>query len=113
EKHRRIADALARRDRADATAPEREQALADLQREVVAMWGTEETRRRRPTPIEEVRSGLGVIETVVWDALPRCLRALDAALQRATGRRLPLHAAPIPFGSWISGGPQCQTHCAP
>src|SRR6185503_11342064 len=30
EKHRRIADALARRDRADVTAPEREQALADL-----------------------------------------------------------------------------------
>jgi len=103
EKHRRIADALARRDRADVTAPEREQVLADLQREVVAMWGTEEIRPRRPTPIEEVRSGLGVIETVVWDALPRCLRALDAALQRATGRRLPLDAAPITFGSWIGG----------
>src|SRR6185503_218574 len=33
----------------------------------------------------------------------RCLRALDAALQRATGRRLPLDAAPITFGSWIGG----------
>jgi len=103
EKHRRIADALARRDRDEVTAPEREQILADLQREIVAMWGTEEIRPRRPTPIEEVRSGLGVIETVVWDALPRCLRALDAALRRATGRGLPLDAAPITFGSWIGG----------
>ena len=75
----------------------------DLRREILAMWGTEDVRPRRPTPMEEVRSGLFIFEQTLWDALPRYLRALDRALRAATGRGLPLDAAPIVFGSWIGG----------
>jgi len=103
QKHLQIADALARQDRLDLTVPERDEILEALRREIVAMWGTDDVRPRRPTPMEEVRTGLYIFEQAVWDALPRSLRALDAALRRATGRSLPLDAAPIVFGSWIGG----------
>jgi phosphoenolpyruvate carboxylase len=102
-KHARIAGALARQDRADLTVPERDGILEELRREIVALWGSDDVRSRRPTPMEEVRGGLFVIEQTVWDALPRYLRTFDAALRAATGEGLPIDAAPITFGSWIGG----------
>ena len=102
-KHARIAQALARQDRPDLTAPEREDVYDDLRREILAMWGTDDLPARRPTPMAEVRSGLYVFEQTLWTSVPRCLRALDRALHAATGRQLPLDAAPITFASWIGG----------
>ena len=102
-KHQRIAEALVRLDRPDLAAVDRRHLLEDIRREIMAMWGTEDVRLRRPTPMEEVRSGLFIFEQTVWDALPRCLRALDESLRRATGRGVAIDAAPIVFGSWIGG----------
>ena len=102
-KYNRIAELLASRDRPDLTIPEREQADASLRREVEAIWETDETRDERPTPLDEVRGGLIVFEQSLWDALPRFLRSVDRALVAATGRGLPLDAAPVRFGSWIGG----------
>lgn len=102
-KQLRIAQALERQDRPDLTAPERDAIVDELRREILAMWGTEDVRARRPTPMEEVRSGLFIFEQTLWDAVPRHARALDRALRDATGRGLPLDASPITFGSWIGG----------
>jgi phosphoenolpyruvate carboxylase len=102
-KHMRIAKALARQDRSEMTVPERQDVIEDLRREILAMWGTDDLRSRRPSPMEEIRSGLYIFQQTLWDALPRCLRALDRALLQSTGRGLPLDAAPITFGSWIGG----------
>ena len=101
--HVRIAEALARQDRTDLTVEERDDIALTLRREILAMWGTEDVRPRRPTPMEEVRSGLFIFEQTLWDAVPRHARALDTALRQATGRGLPVDAAPIVFGSWIGG----------
>jgi phosphoenolpyruvate carboxylase len=103
QKHNRIAAALATRDRPDLTEPEQEDLLAAIQREIITAWGTSDVRQHQPTPIDEVRSGLIVFEQSLWDALPRYVRLLDRALRRATGRGLPVDAAPIRFGSWIGG----------
>ena len=102
-KYNRIADLLASRDRPDLTVPEREDVDSSLRREVEATWETDETREERPTPLDEVRGGLIVFEQSLWDALPRFLRSVDRALVAATGRGLPLDAAPVRFGSWIGG----------
>jgi phosphoenolpyruvate carboxylase len=102
-KHQQIADALMRLDRPDLTVPERAETIDELRREVASAWETDEIRPRRPDPLDEVTSGLLIFEQTVWNALPRYLRLLDTALQRATGRGLPLDAAPIRFGSWIGG----------
>jgi phosphoenolpyruvate carboxylase len=103
QKHLRIADALARQDRIDLTVPERADIVASLRREVLAAWETDEIRARRPSPVDETIAGLLIFEQTLWDAVPRFLRSLDLALTRATGRRLPLDAAPLRFGSWMGG----------
>lgn len=103
QRFRRVAQFLAVRDRPDLTLPEREEAVDALRREVAAAWMTDEVRRQRPTPIDEVRWGLVVFEQTLWSAVPRYLRALDRALRAACGRGLPVDAAPITFGSWMGG----------
>jgi phosphoenolpyruvate carboxylase len=103
EKHRRIAATLAARDRPDLLPEELAAATQDLRREIQAIWQTDELRRRRPTPVDEARAGLVLFDQVLWDALPAYLRELDRALLDATGRGLPLDAAPVRFGSWMGG----------
>jgi phosphoenolpyruvate carboxylase len=103
QKYNRIAAALAAQDRPDLTRVEREDLVLALRREIATAWGTADIRSERPTPLDEVRSGLVVFEQSLWDALPRFLRSVDRALRRATGRGLPVEATPIRFGSWIGG----------
>ena len=103
QKHNRIAQILAFRDRPDLTPDELDESLADLQREIAAAWQTDEVRRARVSPLDEVRAGLVVFEQSLWDALPQYLRAVDRALAATTGRQLPRDVAPVRFGSWIGG----------
>lgn len=102
-KQQRIAEELGRLDRSDLTLPERAEIMDALRREITATWETVEIRHERPSPIDEATGGLLIFEQSLWDALPRYLRALDAALRTTTGRPLPLDAAPMTFGSWIGG----------
>jgi phosphoenolpyruvate carboxylase len=102
-KHNRVAALLAERDRTDLTEPERAELHAALRREILSAWTTDEVRHQRPTPLDEVKSGLIVFEQSLWDALPRFLRSVDRALTGVTGKALPLDAAPVRFGSWIGG----------
>jgi phosphoenolpyruvate carboxylase len=103
QKYNRIAQWLMARDRVDLTVPEREELTASLRREITSAWGTSEVREERPTPLDEVRSGLIVFEQSLWEAVPRYLRGVDRALAAATGSGLPLDVRPIRFGSWIGG----------
>jgi len=103
QKYNRIAAALSERDRPELTPAERDALLAALAREIETAWATAEVREQRPTPLDEVRSGLIVFEQSLWDALPQYLRSLDRALRAATGRPLPVDVTPIRFGSWIGG----------
>jgi phosphoenolpyruvate carboxylase len=102
-KYQRIAELLALRDRPDLTPLETEACLDGLRREITAAWETDEVRRERPTPLDEVRSALAVFEETIWHAIPAYLRSLDRSLRRLTGRPLPIDAAPVRFGSWIGG----------
>ncbi len=102
-KYNRIARLLAKRDRPDLTVPERDALIEDLQREIAGAWGTSDVRAERPTPLDEVRSGLIIFEQSLWEAVPEYLRTVDRALVATTGRSLPLGAAPLRFGSWIGG----------
>lgn len=103
QKYNRIADLLDRQDRVDPIPDEIEEVHQALKREITGAWHTDEIRRRRPTPQDEARWGLAVVEQTLWDAVPKYLRRLDRILQRKTGQRLPLDVAPIRFGSWMGG----------
>jgi phosphoenolpyruvate carboxylase len=102
-KYNRIAALLRERDRPDLTVPEQEDLVDALRREITSAWETDEVRRTRLTPIDEVRSGLIVFEQSLWHAIPRYVRGVDRALRATTGRALPLDAAPVRFGSWMGG----------
>ncbi|HEU4927855.1 MAG TPA: phosphoenolpyruvate carboxylase [Vicinamibacterales bacterium] len=102
-KYNRVADALAGRDRPDLTPLERESLLQSMRREIAGAWHTEEVRRERPSPLDEVRSGMAVFEETIWNAVPEFCRSLDRTLRKVTGRGLPVDVAPIRFGSWIGG----------
>eukprot|EP00879_Flechtneria_rotunda_P031584 GHRR01034517.1.p1 GENE.GHRR01034517.1~~GHRR01034517.1.p1 ORF type:complete len:310 (+),score=62.63 GHRR01034517.1:705-1634(+) len=102
-KHSKIAALLQQHDRPDLTPEEREYVIQDLVREITALWQTDELRRQRPTPVDEARGGLHVVEQSLWAAVPAFLRRLSAALKKHTGRELPLNATPIRFGSWMGG----------
>ena len=82
QKHNRIARALAARDRPDLTLVEREQLLATLRREVEGAWATSEVREQRPSPIDEVRSGLIVFEQSLWDAVPALCESAGSCASR-------------------------------
>lgn len=102
-RHRRIAAALFERDRPDATPQELEHASQSIEREVLGLWLSEDVPPERPTPLEEARGGLAVVEDTLWATLPRVLREYDAVLRRTTGAGLPLDAAPLRFASWMGG----------
>ncbi len=103
QKHNRIAQILAFRDRPDLTSEEQEESLAELHREIAAAWQTDEVRREGVSPLDEVRAGLVVFEQSLWEALPQYLRAVDRALIEAAGTALPRQVTPIHFGTWIGG----------
>lgn len=102
-RYNRIADALKTGDSIDLTPDEQAAVREQLRREVSTVWHTDELHRSRPTPLDEVRGGLAVLEQSLWHAVPRFLRRLDRALAELTGKSLPIDAAPIVFGSWIGG----------
>ncbi len=102
-RYNRISDALKAGDSKDLTPDEQAAVRDQLRREVSTVWHTDELHRSRPTPLDEVRGGLAVLEQSLWDAVPRFLRRLDRALVEHTGKALPVDAAPIVFGSWIGG----------
>jgi len=103
QKHNRIASLLDTQDRLDLTPDEKADVITALKREVTSAWHTDEIRQRRPTPLDEARSGYAVVEQTLWNAIPRYGRQLDRALKEYTGKGLPLNVAPIRFGSWMGG----------
>ncbi len=96
-KYREIAECLDRWEHGDDAA------IEDLRREILAIWLTDEIRRRRPTPVEEAKWGFAVIEHILWDALPQFLRRLDREIRTTWGCPLPLDCAPIRLASWMGG----------
>ncbi|MBJ9976046.1 phosphoenolpyruvate carboxylase [Pseudomonas sp. S75] len=103
QKYDAIAAQLTAQDHRDLTPNERQQIRERLRRLIAEAWHTEEIRRTRPTPVDEAKWGFAVIEHSLWQAIPSHLRKVDQALFEATGERLPLHAAPIRFASWMGG----------
>ncbi|XP_077253712.1 phosphoenolpyruvate carboxylase 4 [Tasmannia lanceolata] len=102
-KHIRITHLLEFNDRPDLSHEDREMLVEDLVREITSLWQTDELRRHKPTPVDEARAGLHIVEQSLWKAVPHYLRRVSTALKKHTGQPLPLTATPIKFGSWMGG----------
>ncbi len=77
--------------------------VKNLYEEITSIWKTDEIKRSRPTPIEEAKWGLAVIEDSLWNAIPKLCNRFDSAVKIYTGKSLPTNFSPITFGSWMGG----------
>ena len=75
----------------------------NLHEEITSIWKTDEIKRLKPTPIEETKWGLAVIEDSLWNAVPKIISRYDKAIQDYTGKKLPIDYSPLVFGSWMGG----------
>ena len=71
--------------------------------EFTIIWNTDDLKRFRPTPTEEARWGLAVIEDSLWETIPKVYRRLNGIFVKNMGRGLPKNFNPIQFGSWMGG----------
>ena len=89
-----MSECLAQLDHEDLLPAERDEIVERLARLITEAWHTDEIRQQRPTAVDEAKWGFAVIENSLWHALPQFLRNLDASLEGATGKGLPLQASP-------------------
>ena len=71
--------------------------------EFTIIWNTDDLKRFKPTPVEEARWGLAVIEDSLWETIPKVYRRLNDIFVKNMGKSLPKNFNPIEFGSWMGG----------
>ncbi len=71
--------------------------------EITIIWNTDEIKRSKPTPLEEARWGLAIIEDSLWDTIPKVYRRLNQIFEKNMDKGLPKNFNPIEFGSWMGG----------
>lgn len=103
QKLRRISTILEQRDRLGHSIYELKQYDSQLLAEISSIWGSDFLRRTKPSPVSEARSGLAIVETVLWTAVPNFLRKLDDVTKAKLNQSLPLNIAPIKIASWMGG----------
>jgi len=62
-KYRYVSEMLATLDRKDLSLYERMQTEDSLRRVIASLWGSDEIRREKPTPQQEARGGLAILES--------------------------------------------------
>lgn len=97
----RVAAALLRRDVA-ATELERERAETELTAEVELLWLTSETRRDRPSVLDEVSNVVWYLSDRLMDAADEVARSFEDAFAGVYAEPL---GAPVSveLGSWVGG----------
>ncbi len=71
--------------------------------EFTIIWNTDDLKRIRPTPVEEARWGLAIIEDSLWETIPKVYRRLNDIFLKNMNKGLPKNFNPIEFGSWMGG----------
>ncbi len=71
--------------------------------ELTIIWNTDDLKRKKPSPFDEARWGLAVIEDSLWDTVPKVYRKLNSIFVKNMGKSLPKNFNPIVFGSWMGG----------
>lgn len=98
-----VTECIRQLDHDDLAGYQREHIIRRLRQLLAQYWHTNEIRKNRPTPSEEAKWGMDVIENSLWVAVPFYLRDLDEQLEKHLNYTLPLDAKPIRFSSWMGG----------
>ena len=71
--------------------------------ELTVIWNTDELKRFKPSPFDEARWGLAIIEDSLWETIPKVYRRLNSIFIQNMNKGLPKNFNPIEFGSWMGG----------
>ena len=71
--------------------------------EITIIWNTDDLKRSKPSPYDEARWGLAIIEDSLWDTIPKVYRRLNSIFNKNMSKGLPKNFNPIEFGSWMGG----------
>ena len=71
--------------------------------QITIIWKTDELKRSKPSPLDEARWGLAVIEDSLWDTIPKVYKRLNDIFRKNLKKDLPRGFNPIQFGSWMGG----------
>ncbi|MEW5318243.1 MAG: hypothetical protein WDW38_009481 [Sanguina aurantia] len=82
---------------------EKTECMQNIRAFVQAAWRTDEIRRLKPTPQDEMRGGLSYFQSVIMDIIPVFHRRIDTALANLGQPRVPLQHPLFDFGSWMGG----------
>ena len=75
----------------------------DIYTEITIIWKTDELKRSKPSPLDEARWGLAIIEDSLWDTIPKVYKRLNDIFRKNLNKDLPRTFNPIQFGSWMGG----------
>jgi phosphoenolpyruvate carboxylase len=114
---RRVDGLLARLDDRDLPAADDRDVRRRLREEITLLWRTADLRAVAPSPLDEVRTAMAFFDETLFGAVPRLLRAADAALDEplpataareagdagSSGTRPPRVEAFLRWGTWIGG----------
>jgi len=82
---------------------EKVECLESIKSHVTGAWRTDEIRRQKPTPQDEMRGGMSYMNSVIFDIIPVFHRRIDTALANMGQPRIPLNHSLFKFGSWMGG----------
>ena len=77
--------------------------IQKLYDEFTIIWNTDDLKRTKPSPYDEARWGLAIIEDSLWDTIPKVYRRLNEIFVKNMKKNLPKNFNPIEFGSWMGG----------
>jgi phosphoenolpyruvate carboxylase len=105
KKHKEIRQILVQLDHSDLTGYERKQLNNQLKSLIMGIWESDDLRRTKPTPLDEAKTGITMVENVFWDAVPSFIRKMDDIVIAELGEeaKLPVTYTPLKIASWMGG----------
>ncbi|MDC3024766.1 phosphoenolpyruvate carboxylase [Candidatus Pelagibacter sp.] len=103
QKYHKIIEILEQRDLLKAFPSKLEILDKELFDELTIIWNTDDLKRSKPSPFDEARWGLAIIEDSLWDSIPKVYRRLNSIFLKNMNKNLPKNFNPIQFGSWMGG----------
>ena len=103
QKYHKITEILEQRDLLKKYPSKLKILEKKLYDEFTIIWNTDDLKRTRPTPFDEARWGLAIIEDSLWETIPKVYRRLNDIFVKNMGKGLPKNFNPIEFGSWMGG----------
>ena len=103
QKYHKIIEILEQRDLLKAFPSKLKILDKKLFDELTIIWNTDDLKRFKPSPYDEARWGLAIIEDSLWDTIPKVYRRLNSIFVQNMDKGLPKNFNPIEFGSWMGG----------